>query len=110
MLVVLAALGGCAASRASARAPRGEECHFTVANRTGSPLAIRQFVGPGTTEIGAINPNESVSATSPCAEGGAFIAGVPIPVQIGVSPSVPPLFASVELVPGERTRVNLFWP
>jgi hypothetical protein len=110
LVALLATLAGCATSRANTHAARDEECHFTVVNRTGSPLAVRQFIGRSATEIGAINPNESVSATSPCAEGGAFVAGFPIPRQVGVPAQFGPVFAAVELVPGERTRVNLFWP
>lgn len=107
---LLVTLAACSTSRANTRALRGDECHFTVVNRTGGPLAIRHFKQRSAVEIGAINPNEQVSATTACGDGQAFVAGIPIPLQAGAPLASPPVFGSVELVPGERTRMSLFWP
>ena len=108
-LALAGLLAGCAASRANARLG-ADDCHFTVLNRTGGPLAIRHIKGRSAIEIGAINPNEQVSATTACAEEVAYVWGSPIPLQVGAPPASPPVFGAVELIPGVRTSLSLYWP
>lgn len=109
-VALLVTLAGCATSRGRTHEARGEECQFTVVNRTGGPLAIRHIRERSAIEIGAISPNEQISSSAACVEGLAFIAGFPIPLQIGAPPASPPVFGSVELVRGARSTLSLFWP
>ena len=106
--IVLAA--ACATGRATRNSLVSDEpCEFRVVNRTSTALAIRQFRGYSTIEIGAVNPNESVSESTSCAEGHVVVAGIPISPQIGVYAGRP-VYGSAPLVPGERVQLSLYWP
>ena len=109
-LALLASLSGCATLRTPPRELPEHECSFTVLNRTGAPLSVHHIKGWSAVEIGAVNPNEQVSSTTACAEGVAYVWGTPMPPQIGAPVMVPPVFGSVELVPGARARLSLYWP
>jgi hypothetical protein len=110
-LTALALTQGCAGTTTRRdRVSRDGECQFSVLNKTPHALEVRQFRGYGTIEIGALNPDELLTESAPCADGRVDIAGVPIPMQVGAPVSMAFVRGSVGLAPGTRPMLTLYWP
>ena len=86
-------------------------CAIVVYNQTPHALEIRMSVRQLTTiPIGALNPGELLNYSLPCARGGVWISGIPIPSQVGARVSFRLVEGGAELVEGERVEIALHWP
>jgi len=82
-----------------------------VYDLTPHALEIRLGVGGfASTPIGMLNPGEVLNYSVPCAHGGVWVTGVPIPSQVGARVSFRSVDAWAALVPGARADVALQWP
>jgi len=63
-----------------------------------------------TTLIGALNPGELLNYSLPCAVERVWIAGIPIPSQVGAPVTFRLVQAQATLIEGERVAVALQWP
>ncbi len=95
--------------RPSALAPGN--CAVVVYDLTPHALEIRLGVGAfASTPVGMLNPGEVLNYSVPCAHGGIWVTGIPIPSQVGARVSFRSVDAWAALVPGARADVALQWP
>lgn len=112
MALLLPALGSmaCALVSQHARGSAGSDCVFVVHNYTAQALDIRLERGLSGRSIGAVNPGELLSESIACAERRVGVLGVPIPAQVAAPVQFRAVYASAELVYGERVILPLYWP
>jgi hypothetical protein len=110
MVMALGAGAACAGRRAAAPEPSQAQCVFLVDNHTSEALEIRLVRSMSTTPIGALNPGEGLTHSVPCAQHSVWIAGVPIPAQVGAPTFFGVVEGSASLVEGDRVRIALYWP
>jgi hypothetical protein len=114
-LVALALLSACGPMRGRGGLLGSEEkCEFVVLNATNWALDVRRYEGTRyeprrAMNIGTLNPSEQLTQTVSCREERVFIAGLPLPVQVGVQLGSP-VFAFADLEPGKRAQLTLHWP
>ena len=95
--------------RPSALAPG--DCAVVVYDLTPHALEIRLGAGAfASTPVGMLNPGEVLNYSVPCAHGGVWVTGIPIPSQVGARVSFRSVDAWAALVPGARADVALQWP
>ena len=111
MSVAGAVLSSCAMGHHSEAALPQRTCAIVVYNQTPHALEVRMSVRRHTTmPIGALNPGELLNYSLPCARGGVWISGIPIPSQVGAPVSFRLVEGGAELVEGERVEIALHWP
>ena len=108
---VLALITSCAGGTHPPVALSPQSCEFIVYNRTPYALEVRLRTRRlSTTLIGALNPGELLSYAVPCALGRVWVAGIPIPSQVGARVSFSVVQEQTTLVAGQRAEVALQWP
>ena len=109
-IATLAMVAACAPSRAQPpRLASAELCEYVVRNATGMALEVRRFAERSLVGIGTLNPIEQLTESAPCADGRVYVLGIPLPRQVG-APTGKPLFGFVDLEPGKRAQLSLYWP
>lgn len=107
-LLLISSILGCAGRATNHAADPSALCEFAVSNRTPSALEIRMVVGEiATTPIGALNPGELLTHSTPCWQERVVIVGTGI-TSSGARSGY--LRRAAGLRPGERVLIALHWP
>jgi hypothetical protein len=102
---------GCAAASHAEHEREAVTCEFVVVNQTPHALEIRMEARALTlTPIGAVNPGELMTHAVPCALRQVWIAGIPIPSQVGGPVRFRLVQGHATLIQGERVEIALHWP
>jgi hypothetical protein len=107
-LLLITSVIGCAGRANNRAVDTAAMCEFAVSNRTPAALEIRMVVGEiASTPIGALNPGELLTHSTPCWQERVVIVGTGI-TSSGERSGY--LRRSAGLRPGERVLIALHWP